>query len=142
MVNLDGSLLIQIVNFVFLICILNIVLYKPIRKVLLQRKEKISGLEKSIRTSERDTKEKDEALLSGIKSARERGLKEKESLLNSAIEDEKKIIEAIHRKAQEEFLTVREQIAEDAERARRALQEEIDEFARAIGQKILGRTLQ
>ena len=142
MISLDSSIVIQIVNFVFLICVLNIVLYKPIRKVLQLRREKISGLEKSIQTSERDLKEKDEALLAAIKAARERGLKEKESLLNSATEDEKKIIESIHRKAQEEFLAVREQIAKDADIVRGVLQKEIDEFAAAIGRKILGREVQ
>jgi F-type H+-transporting ATPase subunit b len=142
MIQIDGSIVIQIVNFVFLICILNIVLFKPIRRVLLQRKEKISGLEKSIQASERDAAEKDEAFLSGIKSAREKGLKAREALLNSAAEDEKKIIDAIHKKALAELITIREKIAEDAKRAKVVLQAEVDEFAKAIGQKILGRTVE
>jgi F-type H+-transporting ATPase subunit b len=141
MISVDGSLFIQIVNFVFLIWILNIVLYKPIRKILLQRKEKISGIEKNIQTSLRDAKEKDASLLAGIKAARELGLKEKEALLNSAAEDEEKIIKAIQKKAEEELIKIRKQIEKDAESARVVLQEEIDNFAEAIGQKILGRSV-
>ena len=57
MVSIDGSLIIQIVNFIFLIWILNVVLYKPIRKVLIQRKEKIAGLEQKIDTAGNDIKE-------------------------------------------------------------------------------------
>jgi len=141
MISVDGSLVIQIVNFVFLIWILNIVLYKPIRKILLQRKDKISGFEKNIQTSLRDAKEKDESLLAGIKAAREMGLKEKEALLNSAAEDERRIIKAIQKKAEEELTKIRQQIKKDADSARVALQEEIDNFAEAIGQKILGRSV-
>jgi F-type H+-transporting ATPase subunit b len=141
MISVDGSLVIQIVNFVFLIWILNIVLYKPIRKILLQRKDKISGFEKNIQTSLRDAKEKDESLLAAIKAAREMGLKEKEALLNSAAEDEGKIIRAIQKKAEEELIKVRQQIEKDADSARVVLQEEIDNFAEAIGQKILGRSV-
>ena len=141
MISVDGSLVIQIVNFVFLIWILNIVLYKPIRKILLQRKDKISGFEKNIQTSLRDAKEKDESLLAGIKAAREMGLKEKEALLNSAAEDERRIIKAIQEKAEEELTKIRQQIKKDADSARVALQEEIDNFAEAIGQKILGRSV-
>ena len=141
MIRVDGSLFIQIINFIFLIWILNIILYKPIRKVLLQRKEKISSLERSIQTFLRDAKEKDELLFSGIKAAREMGVKKKESLLNAAAEDEKKIIQAIHKKAQAEILAFREKIGKDAENARIALQAEIDAFAKVIGEKILGRTV-
>jgi F-type H+-transporting ATPase subunit b len=141
MISIDKSLVIQIVNFVFLIWILNIVLYKPIRRILLQRKEKISGLEKNIQTSLRDAKEKDESLLAGIKAAREMGLKEKEALLNSAAEDEKRIIKTIQKKAEAQMTTVRQQIEQEAESVRIALQEEIDQFAEAIGEKILGRSV-
>jgi len=139
MISIDQSLVIQIVNFVFLIWILNIVLYKPIRRILLQRKEKISGLEQSIQTSFRDAKEKDDSLLAGIKSAREMGLKEKEALLNSAAQDEKRIIKAIQKKAEAQLAAVRQQIEQEAESARIVLQGEIDQFAEAIGEKILGR---
>ena len=141
MISVDGSLFVQIVNFVFLIWILNIILYKPIRKILLQRKDKIFGFEKNIQTSLRDAKEKDESLSAGIKAAREMGLKEKEALLNSAAEDERRIIKAIQKKAEEELTKIRQQIKKDADSARVALQEEIDNFAEAIGQKILGRSV-
>ena len=139
MIKLDVSLVIQIVNFIFLIWILNIVLYKPIRKVLLQRKEKISGLEKSIQTSLRDATEKDESIASGIKSAKENGLQQREALVNSAESEEKEIIQAIHKKAQQELAAVREKIVSDTENVRVSLQQEIDEFAQSISQKILGR---
>ena len=141
MIALDRSLVIQIVNFVFLIWILNIVLYKPIRKVLLQRKEKISGLEKSIQTSLRDATEKDESIAAGIKLARENGLKQREALLNEAEAEEKEIIQAVHRKAQEDLAAIREKIISDADKVRVSLQQEIDGFARAISQKILGRPI-
>ncbi len=141
MISIDKSLVLQIVNFVFLIWILNIVLYKPIRKIVSQRKEKVSGLEKSIQTSLRDAKEKDESLLSGIKAAREMGMKEKETIINSAAEDEKRIIQAIQKKAQEQITKVRQQVEKEAEDARITLQGEIDHFAEAIGEKILGRSV-
>ena len=135
----DGSFLIQIVNFLFAIWVLNILLYKPIRKILNQRKEKISGLELSIETSNQNAQDKDEAFLEGIKDARTRGFKEKEALLQQAADEEKSIIADINRKAQEELVQIREKIAKDAEIARESLQKEVDDFADQITQKILGR---
>ena len=84
----DGSVIIQIANFLLIIWILNLILYRPIRNILRQRKEKIEGLELSIETYNQDAKEKDGAFASGIKEARIKGLKEKETLLQAAAEEE------------------------------------------------------
>ncbi len=139
MVSVDGSVFIQIVNFIFLIFALNYVLYKPIRKVLIQRKEKITGLEQGIDTADKDAKEKDDAFMSGIKDARAKGLKGKGILLQEASEEEKKVLEKINNKAQADLAEVREKIAKEAESVGKSLHQELDVFANEIGQKILGR---
>ncbi|MEA3279761.1 MAG: ATPase [Thermodesulfobacteriota bacterium] len=139
MVSVDASVFIQIVNFIFLIFALNIILYKPIRKVLIQRKEKVTGLEQGIDAADKDAKEKDDAFMSGVKDARAKGLKGKEILLQEASEEEKKVIEKINKKAQADLAEVREKIAKDAESVGKSLHQELDVFANEIGQKILGR---
>ena len=139
MVSMDGSLFIQIVNFIFLIWILNVVLYKPIRKVLIQRKEKITGFEQSIDTTEKDVKERDDAFKDGIKDARVKGLNEKGVLLQEAGDEEKKIIEEINKRAQANLAEVRKKVAKDVHVASDSLQQELDSFANSIGEKILGR---
>jgi len=141
MVDIDRSVIIQIVNFIFLIFALNLVLYKPIRNVLRRRKEKITGLEEGVETLNGNAMEKDEAFASGIKAARAKGLKEKEALLQAAAEEEKEIVGKITQKAQADLAEVREKIARDAEEVRRALLEQVDEYAATIGQKILGRAV-
>ena len=137
----DGSLLIQIVNFIFTIWVLNILLYKPIRKILIQRKNKVNGLELSIETSLKDAREKDDAFAVGLKEARARGLKEKDTLLQQAADEEKRIVDEINRKALAELSETRAKIAADSQTAREALRKEIDDFANQISQKILGRTV-
>lgn len=137
----DGSLIIQIANFLLIIWILNLILYRPIRNILRQRKEKIEGLELRIETYNENAKEKDDAFASGIKEARTKGLKEKETLLQAAVEEEKQIIENVNAKAQAELAEIRKKIAKDTEAARVSLQEKVDEFADDICQKILGRTV-
>ena len=41
----DASVFIQMINFIFLIWILNTLLFKPIRNILLKRKQEFEGLE-------------------------------------------------------------------------------------------------
>lgn len=137
----DESLFIQIVNFLFLIWILNVLLYRPIRNILIQRKEKLSNLEQNIETLSSDADEKDSEFSTGIKDARARGMKEKEALMQAAADQEKEVIEKINKKAQADLAEVRKKITKDAEAVRASLQQEIDAFAEAIGEKIIGRAI-
>lgn len=138
----DASVLIQIANFLFLIWALNMILYRPIRKILRQRKQKVESFETTIETHNRDIQKKDEAFASGLKAARAKGLKEKEALMQAAAEEEKKIIENINTQAQTERTEVLNKIARDVEVAKALLQEKVDEFANDISQKILGRAVE
>jgi F-type H+-transporting ATPase subunit b len=108
---------------------------------VLQRKEKIDGLELIIETYNEDSQEKDAAFAAGIKEARAKGLNAKEALLQAAAEEEKEIIAKVNAKAQAELADIREKISREAETARAALQTKVDEFASDICRKILGRTV-
>lgn len=141
MIKVDGSLFIQIVNFLFLIWIMNVVLYKPIRNVLIRRKEKMGGLEQNIVRAVNDAKEKEESFANGIKEARSRGMKRKEALIQEATQEEKRIVEEINKKAQANMMEIREKISKEAAKVQVSLQKEIDSFAQAIGEKILGRAI-
>jgi len=141
MINIDSSVFIQIGNFLLLIWLMNKILYKPIRRQLLERKQKIDGLSEDIDTFINDAQQKDEDFSSGIKAARSEGLKEKEKLIQAAEADEKAIIARINEKAQEDLLKMKEQIAKDAEKVRNELLQQVDTFAIQIGQKILGRAV-
>ena len=92
----DQSVVIHIIDFLCLIWILNIILYKPIRQILLKRKEKINGLDQKAKTFLNEAEQKNLAYDAGIKAARAEGLKEKQAFLKSAAEEERKIIEEIN----------------------------------------------
>ena len=137
----DWTVGIQIINFLVILWILNLILYRPIRGILRQRKEKIDGLEVTIETYNEDAQEKDTAFAAGIKEARARGLSEKEALLQAAAEEEKEIIAKVNEKAQAELADIRKKISREAESAKDALQAKVEEFSSDICQKILGRTV-
>lgn len=141
MININWSVFVQIINFLFLIWALNLILYKPIRQILARRKEKITGMEESIDGANRDADQRGEAFKAGVKDARLNGLKEKEALIQSAVDEEKKIVEEINRKSQANLAEIKDKIAKDAAEAKASLQREVDAFAEVIGQKILGRVI-
>ncbi len=135
----DGSTFIQLINFLVLLWILNLVFFKPIRKVLIQRKEKITGLEDGVEKLAKEVVEKDNAFENGLKEARVKGLKEKETFIEEASGEEKEIIEKINKKAQAKLAEIKTQVAEETEKARVELEKDIENYAKGIGEKILGR---
>jgi F-type H+-transporting ATPase subunit b len=126
-------------NFLVLIFILNIVCFKPIRKILSARKEKIDGLNSSIDSTSKEAQEKDKAFDRRLKKARSKGQAEKEALMQIASDEEKAIIAKINAKAREDLAAIKDQIAKDTDAVKSTLEKEVDSFADAITQKILGR---
>jgi len=141
MISVDFTLFIQMANFILLIFVLNAILYKPIRKILIERKRKIHGYEEGIETLQRDASESEQSFQAKISEARQQGVQEKEALKQTGQEEEKRLIDEINQKAQAELEAVGVQIAKDAEDARRGLEKEIGTFSGTIAEKILGRAV-
>jgi F-type H+-transporting ATPase subunit b len=139
MVDINWTVSIQIINLLILIFALNIVVFKPIRKILLERKTKVAGMAKGIDTATREAGEIGQAFNIGLKEARAKGQKEKEAMIQAAAREEREIIGKIIDKARDELATVKLQVAKDVDAVKAALEKDVDTFADAITQKILGR---
>ena len=139
MIEFNWTLGVQIFNFLFLMFILNQIAYKPIRKILIERKAKMDGLAESIESTGRQAEEQDTAFSTGLKDARLKGKQEKDTLLQAADAEEKAIVGKINDQAREDLAAVKARIAKDADAVKAALEKEVDTFADAITQKILGR---
>ena len=139
MVDINWTVWWQIANFLVLIYALNRWCYKPIRKILLTRKEKIDGMSSGIESASQEAMDKDKAFDQGLKDARSKGKAEKDALLQTAGDEEKAIITKINDKARQDLAAIQVQIAKDTDSVRSALEKDVDSFANAITQKILGR---
>lgn len=140
-ISVDGSLLIQILNFVVLIVALNLVLYKPIRKILGERKNSMDGLAEEIIRLQAEGTACVESVKAGLKKARILGVTEKDAVIERAKNREKDRlanVEADLRREQESF---RKRVASEVDEARKTLQKQVDDFAMTIAEKILGRTV-
>ena len=139
MVDINWTVLPQIANFLILIFILNIIVYKPIRKILLERKSKIQGLTEGIESADQQAQDKDKSFSAGLREARVKGKQEKDALLQAASDEEKQILSRINDKAREDLAAVKDKIVKDTAVVKAALEKDVDAFADAISQKILGR---
>ncbi len=139
MINIDISLLYQLVNFLFLIWILNIILYKPVRRVLRERNDQLGGLEADIRGLSEQLAEKAREMEARRNEARLEGFNRKEELKKQGQSVERELLSDASKKTESRISEVKVEIAADIVKARETLKSQVDGFSRALAEKILGR---
>jgi len=140
-INIDLAFVIQLINFLVLLVVLNVLLYKPIRKVLAERQGKIADAKSRADGVDQDVQAKMaeyEARLKEMKSgaADERGL-----LVKEAQTEEATILDAARKEASATLASIRERVAKEAAEARTILQEQAKLLSVDICEKVLGRSL-
>ncbi|MBF0101503.1 MAG: ATP synthase F0 subunit B [Desulfobacterales bacterium] len=142
MIQIDVSLFIQIVNFLLLIWVLNKVLYKPIRVKLSERKKTVVDGQQWIDDIKNQAQGIELQINDSLKRARAEGLKSKETFIQEAMLNEKKMLEEMNQKVRSELENSRKKMDGEIQKTREFLVNEIDIYAEAIGRKILGRAIQ
>jgi len=140
-INLDIAFVIQLVNFLVLVLLLNVFLYKPIRKQLADRSALISGAKEKSASVDREVQENlasYEARMREIRgsAADERGALKKEALLQEAA-----ILEKARVESGEKLAGIKARVAKEADEARSFLKQSAESLSADICVKILGRSL-
>jgi F-type H+-transporting ATPase subunit b len=135
------TLVFQIANFLFLLFILNIILYRPIRKILGQRGDEVVSFQGMIEDFQSRSEKGAKSLEENMATARSQGFKEKESLKRAGIEEEKVMLQQAISSAEEKIGKTKGEIDQDTAQARRSLEEEVRVFSQELAEKILGRSI-
>jgi F-type H+-transporting ATPase subunit b len=140
MLKIDYSLIIQIANFLFLLFILNILLFRPIRKILNQRREEMDSFQDTIGDFQDKSGHVEKELEESVLGARTTGRQAKEGLKQHGLEEENTMLQAAALSAGEKIDKAREEIEGRMMDARQSLQNEVALFSRELAEKILGRS--
>ncbi len=142
MLQIDQSLIIQIVNFLLLIFLLNIFLYRPIRRVIAQRSEEMGSLEQAIETADKKSNENEEGIQENRLLARKDGYQTKEALKLEGLAEEKTILQESGSQADEKISRAKDEMNAQTAAVRKALEEQVVVFSKELAEKILGRSVQ
>ncbi len=141
MLDINITLWVQMINFLLLIFILNAILYRPIRKILAERKEKVDGLTGDIESSQ----EKRAGALAdfehNIARARKDGYEKLQELKEEGYAREREIIEGENKKSEQWLKDIIAAIKKDMDVARSQLSEQVKAFSVEVTEKILGRSI-
>ena len=141
MLKVDYSLLIQIANFLLLLFLLNRILYRPIRRILVERAEQMNTYEGTIADLQQRSEQDAESLAQNMKAARKEGFDTKEGLRGEGLEEEKGMLQKAGAAAGERIDEAKAEIGRHVEDVRRTLEKEIGAFSQELAEKILGRSI-
>ena len=134
MLTLDYTLFIQIANFLILLFVLNIILYRPIRKILGQRRQELDGYAEKIRDYQSRSEESALELEQNAVTARKEGHREKEEFRKDGLEQEKAMVQEAMSKAAGKIDQAKKEIDRMILDARGSLEEEVSRFSREVAE--------
>jgi F-type H+-transporting ATPase subunit b len=140
-IKLDWTLLLQFANFMILLVVLNVVLFKPLRAVMAARKATIDGDLAKARSLDEQVQSQVAEYEAKLQEARQRGNQERSALRQAAQAEEARLLGNANDKASQRLQSLKDQVAGEAEVARQVLRSETDALARQIAGKVLGRSV-
>lgn len=141
MIELNWTLFVQIFNFLLLVYLLNLVLFRPLRQGLKARQAEITSFEGDIAQLSADEQGLLTQVQENLTEARRQGLSQREGLRQEGSQAEASLLEKVKQEVDAEWTKVEKKIKEDMGKARKALQAQAQEFAQALAAKIIGREL-
>ncbi len=141
MISLDYTLIIVILNFVFLLIILNHLLYKPLKKFLTERQKTIStdleqadNLQKEAESLIEKQNQEYRKTSQEIRKMKEKAKKEAESLSNDIIKDARE-------REKDLLLDTEKQLSQEKMKAIKELELKLGDKVSLLTAKIIGRNI-
>jgi F-type H+-transporting ATPase subunit b len=142
MINLDITLVIQMINFLILLFVLNLILFRPIRNIIKERNQIVDTFNSDIASLTDSAQESMDQFELKIQEARKEGVARVQSMKDEGEEAEVELIAATTQEVQAKIEEARNKVAADIREARTQLQTQVQAFSVAVTEKILGRSIQ
>lgn len=140
MIDINSTLLIQLINFIVLVLALNFILFRPLRGIMREREQGIStafGEAKAAQDGVQGLTERYNALLS---ESRQKATAEYNAIYQQGLDAQRDLIAAERAKGTELLDKARAEIAAASGSARADLKKEAERLAQDIAAKLLGRS--
>ncbi len=141
MIDIDWTLYAQLINFLLLVFLLNVVLFRPIRKAIKDRQAKLLAQEADINLLTDQGQSLEDEIKEKLAAARRDGAGARETLKQEGAQAEASLLEEVKRQVEVEWATVEKKIKSDMAKARESLKKQAQSFAHLLATKILGREL-
>jgi F-type H+-transporting ATPase subunit b len=140
-IELNLAFFVQLINFGILVLVLNIFLYKPIRKVLADRRQVVDGAREKAAEVDLEVQEKMALYEVRLREAKAQAGERRAESLKQAQAEETSVLEKARTEAGASLAAIRDRVAKEAADARVLLRQQAELLSVDISEKILGRSL-
>jgi F-type H+-transporting ATPase subunit b len=141
MISINVTFFIQMANVLVLLFLMNLFLYRPIRRIVAQRNQFIAEQRQGIDQAESESVAAQEQFNLSIQEARKQGRERIIEFKSVAYEEEKGMLQAASDEGAKQVQVTRMTIQSDVRKAREELRTQVHAFSVELAQKILGRNL-
>ncbi len=141
MIELNFTLIIQLVIVLSLMGILTQVLFKPFLSVLQERRNRIEGAEKKAKDLQQQAEELIERYREAIAAGQAQGAGVRDEIRKASLTEETEILQKAMDETNRLIQEVKARIAEEGRAARIDLRLQAQNLSREITEKVLGRSL-
>jgi len=141
MIDINISLLYQLINFIVLIIVLHFILFKPIRQVMLEREQNISSAFGDAKSAHDRAQSLLEQYNASLAEAKQRSAAAYNTNYQQGLDAQREMIMAERTKAGEMLDKARAEIAVASAAARADLKKEAGRLSLDITAKLLGRAV-
>jgi F-type H+-transporting ATPase subunit b len=137
MLNIDLTFIVSLINFLVLLFLLNVILFKPLLKTFNEREDSVK---RNLEAAKDMTDKREESIASLNRELAESRSKAKEifeSLKTEGVSKQKEVHAAAEAEAASILDKARAEIKAEAEKARKALSADVDKFSDEIVRKLV-----
>jgi F-type H+-transporting ATPase subunit b len=121
--------------------VLNVLLYKPVRKLLADRAAEIAGGHEKAAEVDRDVQDKMAQYEDRLREAKAKASEERGLLKKDALAEEATLLDKARKEATDSVNALKNKVAKEAADAREILKEQTRSLSLEICEKVLGRSL-
>jgi len=141
MVEINLTIVIQVIQFLILVFVLNRLLFKPIGQVLAERQQKIASWEEKTQNLQETARLNLEKYENQLTEERLKARESQEQLTRELKEKEDENIKAVSEKAALIVAETQQALEQERERLRVELRQQAKELSQILAEKVLGREL-
>ncbi|MBE3085005.1 MAG: ATP synthase F0 subunit B [Bacteroidetes bacterium] len=138
----DYTFFIQIVTFLILIYILNLLLYKPILAIIDRRKKQLEELENEIKLFKESVDKRAAEYDEKLKQAKTKASELKKEIIKEGDNQAKSIIDAVRNEIPLMMQEFQQKMDKEIQAARQILSSQSRKLSLEIAEKVLGRSVQ
>ena len=139
MIEINLTIVIQVLQFLILMFILNRLLFKPISQVMAERKAKINAWEEKTQNLQDSARVKLETYENQLREERTQAQERQEQLTKELKKKEEENLQTVSAEAAGLVASAQQALGEETERLRLELRQQAVELSQILAEKVLGR---